>query len=1351
MSTQRIFQRSPRILPTIPRGEEEIRSPDAAPSAPSASISARMEDVVFTGGASIVGAAFMAAFTHSGTSTIIGGVCMFFFGALRGVVGYRREVRQFKKQCAQRIERQEGYLASRRAAFSESRDQQVQSSIMLDPAPAECVRRADSNDPRLFERTPADPDFLNPRLGLGSKPFSLQLKAQPADHLQQDPLAVATARLAEDFHLVHDVPICPDLRDLHPAAFTGPRREAVELARCLMVQLATNHSADEVKLVVIHPAEEDWGWCRWLPHVWGDEQQRRFLACDHESAQQLLDELHEVLRKRLLRRQEQDDSKRTMELPIFVVLLASPSLTSEHAVMELLEKSSPQVGCLPIFFGETMKVLPQSCRTIMEAGREQSRLVLTVDSRDIAFVADSISLERAEQFARTIAGLRVKSSGSMAEIPARANMLKLVGVNKIEDYDAMAVWKRNAPFKSMAVPIGLQGGDKKLELNLHETGQGPHGLVAGTTGSGKTAFLSTFLGLLAVQFHPHEVAFVCVDYKGGDLFRGLEELPHLVGTLTNLEKSEVWRSLRALTAENERRMRLFSQASASSGLAVNKIDEYQELYRQGRAPEPLPKLLIVCDEFAELSKQEPEFIARLVSIARVGRSLGVHLILATQQPAGIIGDQIESNTRFRIAFKFNKEEDSKAVIKRPEAASIRQSGRAYFQLGENEMFELFQAAWGGADYKPEVMEEVSVPQIRLLDLSGARIPLGGKGMAAATESKGKARTELQEMSHHLAVTAEKNGIMRLPGPWLAPLQKVVTLEQVQPKRAWDGKEWKNTESWLQAHVGLLDDPGRSFQGPLVVDLAKDGHVAIFGRPGAGSTNLILSLVVSLIQQHSPEHLNLYIMDFGGKALTRLRHLPHVGDVVVAEDVDRTQRLLRFLLRQIQKRKDILASSGATTLSSYRASGRTDLPAIVLVLDNYIRFSKDHAEAEDLLASIVQEGGNLGVYLVLSANSPTALKPKVGGSINTMLCLQLSDRSEYAIAVGRTEGMEPAPVVGRGLIKDKPPLEFQGALALEGNGEMERAASLDGLMESMKGAWHGPPPPPIPVVPEHVTLDLLIPSIPLNAQGPFTAVPIGLDIDDVVPFRLAPADGPHFFFTGSMQSGKTNLLLVWALALAAEMSPEALDLTVVDFREGLLQPLARLPHVRQFVDSDDAFGQALERLRQIADQRKSAMKTVRMEAGGVLDEAEWASCQQTIVLLIDDFEAMRQEASALNQEELINLIKACRGPGIHVVLAGSVDDMGSNTYDGIFKSIASYKSGILLGTRDDNGVFNNVRIPAQSEEITRGQGFFVQRGAARNKLRVARPGLDAKGLLVWLDRIEGRLREMQEEQVQTGPT
>lgn len=1328
MSHRKSFLRAPRKLPTVARGEEELRAPEARLSAPTVTLASRMSDVLFTGGASLVGALAMA-WMHPGhgSSMLLGGATMFTFGLVRGGLGYRREQQQYRTSLELRHQQHEQYLAARRAYLNEARQQQQEGALRVHPPVLECMTRAENADLRLFERRFADPDFLSLRVGTGACKLALQIKAPTLEAGESDPLLRKTVELASEFS-EFEGPICAPVLASAPLGLVGGRPQTLELVRCLMLQLATHHSPVDVKMALFHNPDEDWRWARWLPHLWDDEVQRRFMACDASNAQRLAEELLEIGKRRSL--QEKDEAATR---PIWVILFASDSLTRGDALRDWVAEEGHRFGLVGCYFGSTPQALPKECRAVIDIGSSPARLsTLGGELAETHFLPDALPLAQADRAARALMGLKVEGGDSAAGLSSQTTLLELFQIDRLEEVDLLAHWRQQAPFRSMAVPIGLLPGGKPLELNLHESGHGPHGLVAGTTGSGKTAFLSSFLASLAFQFHPHEVAFVCIDYKGGDLFRGLEELPHLVGTLTNLEKSEVWRCLRALQAENERRMRLFSQVSQSTGLAVNKIDEYQELHRQGKAPEPLPKLLIVCDEFAELSKQEPEFIARLVSIARVGRSLGVHLILATQQPAGIIGDQIESNTRFRIAFKFNKIEDSKAVLKRPEAASIRVPGRAYFQLGENEVFELFQAGYGGNSYRPTARSEPT-PEICEILGDGQRRRLTPQPEEAA--ARGKSRTEMQELAQYIAASALKHGIRRLPGPWLAALPATLSLDQVQPPGVgWNGRHWTPSPSFLKPAIGLLDDPGSSYQGPLQVDFPQGGHLAVYARPAVGTTNLLMSLVLALVRTHSPAEVQFYLMDFSGSALSRLGGLPHVGEVVTPEDPDRCQRLLRFLQRQLATRKQIFARAGVSSLTAYRETDEEPLPAIFLILDNYSRFSKEYGESEDVLATLVQEGGSLGLYVVLSAPTPSSVKPKTGGSITQVLALQLADRSEYALAVGRTEGLEPAAQVGRGLVRGKPPLEFQTALALAGDSESARTEELLQLCQAMDSAWRGPRPARVPVVPKSVTLTDLDPRPASPDDGPFTAAPVGLDIDDVSPLALAPADGPHFFVSGSMQSGKSNFLVTWALSLAARMAPDRLRLTLIDFREGLLQPLARLPHVADFVDSDEALGPVLERFRQLAEQRKQLMKQARLEAGGVLDESQWTRSQPTHLLLIDDFETLRNATSALNQEELIQLVKSSRIPGIHVILAGSVDDMGCNTYDGLFKAIAAFRTGILLGTRDDNGVFNGVRVP--QGEVERGCGFFVQRGSLRSRFRAARPGAEARDLLTWLDRLSG---------------
>lgn len=1323
MATTRSFQRSPRIHQELPTAEEELTPPEPLPTRPSTTMASRLEDALFAGGASIVVAGVTAVATHSGFTALVGGLGTLGFGVLRSVIGFRREMRAYTDACAARTEKQVAYLAQKRAEWLAIASRQRDVLVAKDPEPNECLQRAERIDVRLFERSMADDDFLSPRIGLGHAPFSVQIKSTTSNDAG-DEICKKTDELATDFTSVDNVPVCASFRRLGAGGVVGPRYDALNTARCILMQIATHHAASEVKCVIVHPPDEDWAWTRWLPHVWTDDWQSRFLATDREGVRNLFAGLYSLLKRRQLKAKENDSRP---QLPVYVFIFASAALVEGEPLIDLVIESGQSIGTLGIFVRESVKDLPKGCSTIIEASTGRSKIIVTGTTTSEHYVSpDEVDVAQAERFARALAPIRVQTKSAAGNIPTGVTLLDMVGVKSVAEMDVLDTWKRNEPYKSMAVPIGLQSGGKRLLHNLHETGHGPHGLVAGTTGSGKTVFLSTYLALLATWFHPHEVAFVAVDYKGGDLYRGLENLPHLVATLTNLDKSQVWRSLRALQAENERRMKLFTKASHENGVSVSKIDEYQVLARAGKA-EPLPKLIIMCDEFAELSKQEPEFIARLVSIARVGRSLGVHLILATQQPAGIIGEQIESNTRFRIAFKFNKDEDSKAVIKRPDAATIREPGRAYFQLGENEVFELFQSAYGGAEYDEQTATISDQPSISQLSSGGTRRVLG---LTPAKTSAEKKPNQLQAVAKKLAEEAAASGIQRLPGPWLDPLPTSLTLNDVNPADAWSGSKWTPSSRWLAPVVGLLDDPDHTYQGPLIVDFPSQGHLAIFGKPGAGCTTFLQSLILSLTKAHSPDDVTFYLMDFGGQLLVRYGKLPHTGDVVLADDADRVVRLLRFLLRKLQQRKQMFGHAGTSTLVSYREATKEKVPAIVLILDNYLRFSKSYPDSEDVLATIVQEGASLGLYVVFTANSPSNVKQKIAGNVSSTVALQLADRSEYSVAVGPLENLVPATLVGRGLVKGKPPLEFQTALPVCGASEQERNSMIDQMISAMDASWSGPRPEQVPIVPDVLHLDALLRLAP---QGSLS-VPLGVDVEEVQPFRLAPADGPHFIVTGPLQSGKTRFLMSVATALASLVPPDRLRVTLIDFREGHLQPLARLPHIRSYVDNDDKLTEAIEVIREAHSLRREGLKTARESAGGVLDDNQFLLSQPADVVLIDDFEQIRDSASAINLDAIISLIKSSRGPGLHFILAGEINDMGSNGYDGLMRVMSGLKTGILLGTRDDNGIFGNVRIPPEQALFKAGEGYFVQRGVVRNRIRLARPDVDPGQMLRFIDEV-----------------
>ncbi|WP_255202011.1 FtsK/SpoIIIE domain-containing protein, partial [Streptococcus oralis] len=350
---------------------------------------------------------------------------------------------------------------------------------------------------------------------------------------------------------------------------------------------------------------------------------------------------------------------------------------------------------------------------------------------------------------------------------------------------------------------------------------------------------------LAVNFHPHDVAFLLIDYKGGGMANLFKNLPHLLGTITNLDGAQSMRALASINAEIHRRERLFGE------FEVNHINQYQKKFKNGEATEPLPHLFLISDEFAELKVNQPDFIKELVSIARVGRSLGVHLILATQKPSGVVDDQIWSNSRFKIALKVADRSDSNEMLHTPDAAEITQTGRAYLQVGNNEVYELFQSAWSGADYQPDkddmgiedhtiyLINELGQYEILNEDLSG---------LEDVDEIK-EVPTELDAIVHHIQLLCEEQEIPPVPQPWLPPLKERITLdelEEVQPTVAW------TQEKPLSVLLGMADIPQAQKQEAVSINLSKDGHILLYGSPGTGKTTFLQTAGMDLARKFSPK-------------------------------------------------------------------------------------------------------------------------------------------------------------------------------------------------------------------------------------------------------------------------------------------------------------------------------------------------------------------------------------------------------------------------------------------------------------------------------------------------------------------
>lgn len=415
------------------------------------------------------------------------------------------------------------------------------------------------------------------------------------------------------------------------------------------------------------------------------------------------------------------------------------------------------------------------------------------------------------------------------------------------------------------MPLGLRGKDDIVQLNLHEKAHGPHGLVAGTTGSGKSEIIQSYIISLGVNFHPYEVAFLLIDYKGGGMANLFKNMPHLLGTITNLDGAQSMRALASIKAELQKRQRLFGEHD------VNHINQYQKLYKQGKATEPMPHLFLISDEFAELKSEQPEFMKELVSTARIGRSLGIHLILATQKPSGVVDDQIWSNSKFKLALKVQNASDSNEILKTPDAAEITLPGRSYLQVGNNEIYELFQSAWSGADYVPdkESTDYIDTTIYAINDLGQYDILTEDLSGLDKKDDLTKLPSELDAVIDHIHEYTEASGIEALPRPWLPPLEEQIflpELHQVITDELWSGEKQP-----LQATIGFLDIPQMQAQEPLTIDLAKDGHLAVFSSPGYGKSTFLQTITMDLARQHNPERLHIYLLDLGTNGLLPLKN------------------------------------------------------------------------------------------------------------------------------------------------------------------------------------------------------------------------------------------------------------------------------------------------------------------------------------------------------------------------------------------------------------------------------------------------------------------------------------------------
>jgi len=967
---------------------------------------------------------------------------------------------------------------------------------------------------RLWERRPTDPDHLHVRVGTADLPSTVEIQ----DERSTDQRSTATGTTRQ-------VPVVLSLARTGVVGLAGSGSRPRLLGRWLVGQLAVAQSPHDVRLVVLTsvPALPEWAWATWLPHARpgdGDEALAA-IGADGETIGRRLAELSLVLQERRAASSARSANPQRFSPEYVVVLDGARRLRAMPGVVGLL-REGPQHGIRVVCLDAEEWQLPEEC-TATVAQHADTRLTVREHGRaDLDDVlADLVVDDWYDDVARDLSPVRDLSSSETAGlVPDSAALLPVLGLEHPTGELLAERWRHEGGASTSAV-VGVSI-DGPFSIDL--VSDGPHGLVAGTTGSGKSEFLQTLVASLAVANRPDAMTFVLVDYKGGAAFAAVADLPHTVGLVTDLDSHLVERALRSLRSELTRREHVLAASGAKD------IEDHDEHLDRGGLGERLPRLLIVIDEFAALAKELPDFVTGLVGIAQRGRSLGVHLILATQRPSGVISPEIRANTNLRVALRMTDTGESSDVIDVPDAARIAKSlpGRAYARLGHSSVVP-FQSARVGGRSALDSDGTTAPPFVRLFDWRDAALALPSRPATGATAVE----TDLTVLVGALRRATELAGVERQRSPWLAPLGTVLPLALTPPE------ERAGLGAPLTFRWGTEDLPDRQEQRPAVVDLDQFGHLYVVGAPGSGRSQALRSIAAAAASAVSSSDLHLYGLDCGNGGITSLAGFPHTGAVAQRTQLERATRLIDRLVAEMGRRHEVIGTAGVANIAEQRATAAPEdrLPHVLVLIDRWENFvgtlgEVDGGRLTDAVQSMLRDGAGAGLHLVVSGDR-SLLTSRMAVLTDDKVVLRLTDRLDYSLATidHKTLPAEIGP--GRGF-RSGSGVEVQvGVLGDDVSGQAQVAAVRE-LAERLQAAepraLRRTSPLRVDDLPSQLDLDAALELAGADASRPLWAL-VGVGGDEMTAQGIdLEADAPTFVVAGPSRSGRSTMLLTIAESL-----------------------------------------------------------------------------------------------------------------------------------------------------------------------------------------------------------------------------
>ncbi len=1181
---------------------------------------------------------------------------------------------------------------------------------------------------RMWERRPSDADYCHIRVGIGTHRLATRLMAPetgPPEDLE--PVStVALRRFVKTHSVVHALPTAVSLRAFPTITFEGERRLAQQLVRSMVLELCTFHGPDHVQVAIVtaNPDGENWSWVKWLPHA------QHAVTRDGMGSMRLLFPTLELMETALSselaeRGRFTRNSQPTQGLKQLVVVLDDGFVTGDEQL--ITDAGLDSVTLLDLNGLRAGASARRSLQLVVEGDDVAARTAVGVER---FATPDTITIPEAETTARRIGRYRPANAAHIVSLEADSRAVDpgLMALLKIPDAAGIVpeqIWRQRSPRERLRVPIGITPNGQPIELDIKEAaegGMGPHGLCIGATGSGKSEFLRTLVLSMITSHSPEQLNLVLVDFKGGATFLGLDGIAHIAAIITNLEDelTMVDRMRDALAGEMNRRQELLR----SAGNFPN-VTEYERARAAGADLEPLPALFIVVDEFSELLSQKPDFAELFVMIGRLGRSLHMHLLLASQRLEEGKLRGLDSHLSYRIGLKTFSAGESRSVLGVPDAYHLPSvPGSAFLKCDASEPIR-FNACYVSGEYvKPRISARTGrVAQLGALapklftatpvkkDAVPARVAVPSELPEAEPVSSGPTKTTLLDM-----VVSRLRGHGRPAHEvWLPPLDDSPAVNELLPESDWSAPQNLNGRLWMP--MGVVDRPYDQRRDVLMVDLSgAQGNVAVVGGPQSGKSTTLRTLILAAAATHTPEQLQFYCLDFGGGTLTSLAKLPHVGGVAGRMDADAIRRTVAEVAGVLRSREQLFRELGIESMRDFRqrkAKGEVSQDKfgdVVLVIDGWASIKSDFELLDPVIQSLAIQGLSYGVHLAITASRWMEIRPAVKDMLGTRVELRLGDPIDSEVA-RRSAELVPIGRPGRGINSERLHILI-GLPRLDSSSEVEDLpAGVAGAVEAVRAHYQDREAPKVRMLPHDVNRDDVVRAARDAGQLSKARIAIGINEEELAPVVLDFDSQPHLVAFADTECGKTGLLRNIAAGVMENASPVEAKIILVDFRRSMLGVVPD-EYLGGYATAPQSCTDLMTALAGALKDRLPPNDITQQQ----LKERSWWSGPDLFVM-IDDYDLIPGGSLSHPLGPLVEYLPQARDIGLRVVVTRRSGGAGRAMMDPIVGRLKDLSCNglVMSGSRDEGGLFGGHKASAMPP----GRGMLVSRTTRSGVVQLSR--------------------------------